>query len=103
MHNSHGMDLVVVFAVHISDSLKSFPYPYPIPGLQHPCTTLGELMFAGYYLWDMKAMGLDHHAYSSFHSQTREKNTSCVTVQAAVPHAVNESIPLDDEGKYLSD
>lgn len=49
---------------------KYVPYPYPIHGMKHPSATLGELMLAGYYVWDTKAMWSDSHTQSPSHRQS---------------------------------
>lgn len=54
LQRSDRMDLVV-HSVQNSDSFQLVPYLYPIPSLEPSPATVGELMFGGYYVWDMQA------------------------------------------------
>lgn len=63
------MDLIMVCTVQISDISQSGPFPYHIFDSEPPPATLVELMFAGCYVWDTKAMHLNSSAHSPSHSQ----------------------------------
>lgn len=81
LQSGDEVELVVVRAFKISDSFKSVPYRFLIPGLKHSPATLRRLMFAGYYVWNVHAKRLDSNAQSHANWQTSVKITSCMTGQ----------------------
>lgn len=63
-------DLGGVLAVQIFDSFRSVLYLYSSLASEHPPATLNELMFAGYYVWNMEEMHSDSQTHSPLHSQS---------------------------------
>lgn len=70
MQRSDRMEPVVIFVVQNFDSFKSVPYHYPILGPEHAPSTLGELVSAGYDVWDTQATRSDSHDHSTSHGQS---------------------------------
>lgn len=66
---------------------------------KHPPPWLGELMFAGYYIWDTKAMPSDIHSHNPSYSQYIVETTRAMTVQAL---AVDKPTRADEEGEPVS-
>lgn len=94
------MNFVVARPLQVFDRFKSVPYPYSILGPEHPVGTLGESMFAGYYVWDVQAMWSATHTLNLSHSHSILQTTG--GGQATQPSAVDERITAGDEDEYVS-
>lgn len=93
------MDLIVVSAVQTFDSFSSVPYPYPIPSAKYTPTTLGEYMFAGYFVWDADAKHAHIHVHIPSVMHSRVAITSSATAQV---RTADESILGDGEVEFVS-
>lgn len=96
LQSSGSMNLAVTLPDQIFDSFKSIPYPYPIPGLEHPPATSGNLRFSGYNFSNMQAMHWDSHAHNTSHSQFSVETTGNIAAQAVQARAADELIPNDE-------
>lgn len=60
------IEFVVVRPGNIINTFKSVPYLNPVTVPEYVPATLGELMVAWYYFWDMQAMLTDSQTHSAF-------------------------------------
>lgn len=63
------------------ERFKSVPYPDSNLSPENPRIIVGELMYAGYNVWDMKAMPLDSHVHVLSDSHSSVEISASMTVQ----------------------
>lgn len=100
MLGRNGNVLFVVYALQVFDSFKLFLHPHPIPGMEHSSSTLGELDFVGYYVREMKEMGLDIHPYKPYQSQFSLDSKIGMEEQSVQARALGELIQVDGEKQF---
>lgn len=86
---------IVAIAVQIFVSFKLIPSFNTTLSPESSRTTSGELIFAGYYAWDMQAMNADSHTDMPSHSQYSLEISSSATAQVRPAYKL---IPMGEEG-----
>lgn len=101
MQRYDGVDIVMTLAVQIFDSFRGSDIPILFPVWNVLCF-IGELVFAGYHVWDVQMIHLDSKGHSKLHGQSSVQITGGETVQPAQARAADEVILADEEGDSVT-